>query len=110
MPFPRRVYDPPPATNEEIAIVLRKLQIWRKELKGLLISIIVVLKTAVHAIDQDLEVTVLSDLCADLDQRRHDACMDAVFPTLARVMPSDEWLATLGSPQKTAAGALRGLL
>ena len=39
MPFPRRVYDPPPATNEEIAIVLRKLQIWRKELKGLLISI-----------------------------------------------------------------------
>ena len=56
MPFPRRVYDPPPATNEEIAIVLRKLQIWRKELKGLLISI------------------------------------------------------TDGSPQKTAAGALRGLL
>ena len=39
MPFRRRVYDPPPATNEEIAIVLRKLQIWRKELKGLLISI-----------------------------------------------------------------------
>ena len=80
MPFPRRVYDPPPATNEEIANVLRKLQIWRKELKGL----------------------------------------DAVFPTLARVMPSDEWLAALGrpgggggpdgSPQKTAAGALRGLL
>ena len=76
----------------------------------------VVLKTAVHAIDQDLEVTVLSDLCVDADQRRHDACMDAVLPTLARVMPSDEWLATLGSggpdgsPQKTAAGALRGLL
>ena len=72
------------------------------------------------ATPEDLEVTVLSDLCADLDQRRHDACMDAVFPTLARVMPSDEWLAALGrpgggggpggSPQKTAAGALRGLL
>ena len=71
---------------------------------------LVVLKTAVHAIDQDLEVTVLSDLCVDADQARHDACMDAVFPTLARVLPSDEWLATLGSPQKTAAGALRGLL
>ena len=72
---------------------------------------LVVLKTAVHAIDQDLEVTVLSDLCVDANQARHDACMDAVFPTLARVMPSDEWLATLdGSPQKTAAGALRGLL
>ena len=66
---------------------------------------LVVLKTAVHAIDQDLEVTVLSDLCVD-----HDACMDAVFPTLARVMPSDDWLATLDSPPKTAAGALRGLL
>ena len=62
----------------------------------------------------------LSDLCVDADERRHDACMDAVFPTLARVMPSDEWLAALGrpgggggpggSPQKTAAGALRGLL
>ncbi len=40
MPLPRRAYDPlPPATNGEIAIVLRKLQIWRKELKGLLISI-----------------------------------------------------------------------
>jgi len=80
---------------------------------------LVVLKTAVHAIDQDLEVTVLSDLCVDADQARHDACMGAVLPTLARVMPSDEWLATLGSgpdtcpdgsPQKTAAGALRGLL
>ena len=74
---------------------------------------LVVLKTAVHAIDQDLEVTVLSDLCVDADQARHEACMDAVLPTLARVMPSDEWLATLGSgpdgsPQKTAAGALRG--
>ena len=57
---------------------------------------LVVLKTAVHAIDQDLEVTVLSDLCVDADQARHDACMDAVLPTLARVMPSDEWLATLG--------------
>ena len=56
---------------------------------------LVVLKTAVHAIDQDLEVTVLSDLCVDADQARHDACMDAVLPTLARVMPSDEWLATL---------------
>ena len=71
---------------------------------------LVVLKTAVHAIDQDLEVTVLSDLCVDADQARHDACMDAVLPTLARVMPSDEWLATLDSPPKTAAGALRGLL
>ena len=71
---------------------------------------LVVLKTAVHAIDQDLEVTVLSDLCVDANQERHDACMDAVLPTLARVLPSDEWLATLGSPQKTAAGALRGLL
>ncbi len=38
MPFPRRVDDPPVATNEEIAIVLRKLQIWRKVLKGLLIN------------------------------------------------------------------------
>ena len=71
---------------------------------------LVVLKTAVHAIDQDLEVTVLSDLCVDADQRRHEACMDAVLPTLARVLPSDEWLATLDSPPKTAAGALRGLL
>ena len=35
----RRADDPPPAANEEIATVLRKLQIWRKELKGLLISI-----------------------------------------------------------------------
>ena len=41
--------------------------------------------------------------------------MNAVFPTLARVMPSDEWLAALGrpgggggpdgSPQKTAGAA-----
>ena len=61
-------------------------------------------------IDQDLEVTVLSDLCVDANQARHDACMDAVLPTLARVLPSDEWLATLESGQKTAAGALRGLL
>ena len=53
---------------------------------------------------------MLSDLCVDANQARHDACMDAVLPTLARVLPSDEWLATLGSPQKTAAGALRGLL
>jgi hypothetical protein len=73
-----------------------------------------------YAIDQDLEVTVLSDLCVDADQGRHDACMDAVFPTLARVMPSDEWLAALGRPgggggpddsrHAAAAGALKGLL
>ena len=50
---------------------------------------LVVLKTAVHAIDQDLEVTVLSDLCVDADQARHDACMDAVFPTLALMCYKD---------------------
>jgi hypothetical protein len=35
----------------------------------------------------------------------------ASFSGAQRALPSDEWLATLdGSPQKTAAGALRGLL
>ena len=66
------------------------------------------------------DLDCVKPLLKPVDQRRHDACMDAVFPTLARVMPSDEWLAALGrpgggggpggSPQKTAAGALRGLL
>ena len=97
------------ASHDDLAVGSAHRRGWLCGVAGL-----VVLKT-VHAIDQDLEVTVLSDLCVDADQARHDACMDAVLPTLARVMPSDEWLATLGSgpdgsPQKTAAGALRGLL
>lgn len=51
----------------------------------------VVLSTLREAADKDYRVTVLSDLCADVDDEVHSVLVHKVFPRQATVMTSEEW-------------------
>lgn len=55
----------------------------------------VINSTVQHALDHDMKVTVLSDLCDDSIQARHDALITHVFPNQAgvSVCTGNEWLA-----------------
>ena len=86
MPFPRRVYDPPPATNEEIAIELRKLQIWRKELKGLLINSITPHNTPTELIAHILGFVGFDPPQELSEEERRLTLTDCRDPTPARLI------------------------
>ncbi len=52
----------------------------------------VVLSTLREASDKDYRLTVLSDLCADMDPEVHEVLLGKVFPRQADVMTADAWL------------------
>jgi nicotinamidase-related amidase len=56
----------------------------------------VVLSTVREAADKDYRLTVLSDLCADMDADVHDVLIGKVFPRQAQVTSAAEWLASVG--------------
>jgi nicotinamidase-related amidase len=51
----------------------------------------VVLSAVRGLFDRDYDVTVLSDCCADADEKRHHAMLEHVFPHEATVMTLGEW-------------------
>jgi len=51
----------------------------------------VVLSTLREAADKDYQVTVLSDLCADMDSEVHRVLLEKVFPRQAAVVTTAEW-------------------
>lgn len=48
-----------------------------------------VLATALEASDRDLQVVVVSDLCADPDSSVHESVMSSLLPRVARVVVSE---------------------
>ncbi len=54
----------------------------------------VVLSTLREASDKDYTLTVLSDLCADLDPEVHRVLLEKVFPRQATVLTTAEWIAS----------------
>ncbi|KAL1886693.1 hypothetical protein Plec18167_000627 [Paecilomyces lecythidis] len=54
-----------------------------------------VLSTVRHAADQDFSITVLDDLCLDLDEEVHRVLVEKVFPKQADVVSSDAWIQSL---------------
>lgn len=62
----------------------------------------VINSTVQAALDQDMKVTVLSDLCDDSIQSRHDALIKHVFPNQAgvSVCTGGEWLNTCGATRE----------
>ncbi len=55
----------------------------------------VVLSTLREAGDKDYTMTVLSDLCADLDAEVHRVLLEKVFPRQAKVITTAEWIASM---------------
>jgi nicotinamidase-related amidase len=75
-------------------VLLRSLGTTHLVLTGVSTST-VVLMTAMTAADLDFGITVLSDGCFDSRPRVHDMLMTDIFPAMATVATSDEWLSGL---------------
>jgi nicotinamidase-related amidase len=81
-------------TGSDLEVVLRAGEIRHLVLCGIATSG-VVLSTVREAADQDYQLTVLADLCADTDAEVHSVLIGKVFPRQARVTSAADWLASL---------------
>jgi len=77
-------------SGSDLEVVLRAQGIRHLVLAGIATSG-VVLSTVREAADKDYRLTVLSDLCADLDPEVHSVLIDKIFPRQAAVMTAEEW-------------------
>ncbi|KAL2815043.1 Isochorismatase-like protein [Aspergillus cavernicola] len=82
--------------GSDLDVVLRSLEAETLVLAGVATSG-VVLSTLRQAADLDYRLTVLQDLCMDLDPEIHRVLVDKVFPKQAQVASVDQWVASLGS-------------
>jgi len=78
-------------TGSDLEVVLRGLGARHIVLAGIATSG-VVLSTLREAADKDYRITVLSDLCADMDDEVHKVLLEKVFPRQADVVTTREWL------------------
>lgn len=76
----------------DLDLVLRSSGIEKIAIAGLATSG-AVLSTVRQAADMDYEITVLADLCADLDPDVHRILIDKVLAKQASVVTAEEWLA-----------------
>lgn len=82
-------------TGSDLEVVLRGLNIGHLVLCGIATSG-VVLSTLREAADKDYRITVLGDLCADMDDEVHQVLLTKVFPRQAEVTTTERWLAGPG--------------
>jgi nicotinamidase-related amidase len=76
--------------GSDLEVILRASEITHLVLSGISTSG-VVLSTIREAADKDYELTVLSDLCADVDEQVHTLLLEKIFPRQANVIGSGEW-------------------
>lgn len=79
--------------GSDLEVLLRAQDIRHLVLGGIATSG-VVLSTVREASDKDYTLTVLSDLCADMDAEVHRVLLEKVFPRQAEVMTTAEWIAS----------------
>ncbi len=82
-------------TGSDLEVVLRSGDVQHLILCGIVTSG-VVLSTLREAADKDYRLTVLSDLCADLDPEVGRVLLEKVFPRQAEVVTSEQWIQSLG--------------
>jgi nicotinamidase-related amidase len=81
-------------SGSDLDIVLRALNVQHLIMAGLATSG-AVLSTVRQAADLDYGITVLKDLCMDMDLDVHNVLVDKVFPRQANVVSSEHWLEQL---------------
>ena len=81
-------------SGSDLEIVLRAQNIRHLVLAGIATSG-VVLSTTREAADKDYELTILSDVCADTDEKVHSVLINKVFPRQATVITVEKWKQTL---------------
>jgi nicotinamidase-related amidase len=79
-------------SGSDLEVVLRAADVQHLVLCGLVTGG-VVLSTLCEAADKDYRLTVLSDLCADVDPEVHRLLIEKVFPRHAQVTTSEAWAA-----------------
>ena len=80
--------------GSDLDIVLRSLDVDELVLTGIATSG-VVLSTLRYAADQDYQLTILRDGCADGDPEVHRILMEKVFPRQAEVLTVGAWIQRL---------------
>jgi nicotinamidase-related amidase len=90
----------------DLALVLRAQQVDTLVMFGIATSG-VVLSTSLHASDEDFQLYIVNDCCADADAAVHECLMEKVFPRYARVVSSRDVVAELSRQaiQRTSPGA-----
>ena len=83
-------------TGTELELILRCSQTDHLVVAGLITSG-AVLSTVRHAMDIDLRLTILRDLCMDRDEEVHRVLMDKVFARKAAVISGEEWVAQINA-------------
>lgn len=78
-------------SGSDLDVVLRARDIRHLVLAGIATSG-VVLSTLREAADKDYRLTVLSDLCVDLDEEVQSVLLEKIFPRQATVMTSQQWM------------------
>jgi nicotinamidase-related amidase len=78
--------------GNDLEMILGALGITHLVLTGIATSG-VVLSTVRAAADKDYQLTVLQDLCADMDPEVHRVLLEKVFPRQAAVITSEQWIA-----------------
>jgi nicotinamidase-related amidase len=78
-------------TGSDLEVILRAQGIRHLVLCGIATSG-VVLSTVREAADKDYQLTVISDLCADMDTEIHKVLIEKVFPRQASVIMAKDWL------------------
>jgi nicotinamidase-related amidase len=81
--------------GSDLEVVLRSGDVHHLVLCGIATSG-VVLSTLREAADKDYRLTVLSDLCWDLDPEVQRVLLEKVFVRQAEVITSEQWLRSLG--------------
>lgn len=81
-------------SGSDLEMLLRSQGIQHLVLAGISTSG-VVLSTVREASDKDFQLTVLSDICADLDEEVNSLLLNKLFPRQAEVMTSLEWAKNL---------------
>ncbi len=84
--------------STDLEVVLRSMGVRAVVLAGISTSG-AVLSTLRQAADMDYQITVLEDLCLDLDPEVHRVLMEKVFTRQATVVKSDAWIAAVSGSQ-----------
>ncbi len=86
-------------SGSDLDVVLRSLTVDSLVLAGVATSGAVV-STVRQAADLDFSLTVLGDLCLDLDAEVHRVLVEKVFPRQARILGAEQWIQGLSSSSK----------
>jgi nicotinamidase-related amidase len=81
-------------SGSDLEVILRSMDVSHLVLAGIATGG-VVLSTTREAADKDYQITILSDLCADMDPEVHKVLLEKILSRQAEVKTSEDWMKSL---------------